>query len=100
MLFFLPERVIFTPKQKEVLIVSPTKVTEVTLPNGEKVPVHSAASAPESPETETLRASAARAGAQAVAYALDHNVPVTVMKDGRLVKINPDRTETVIEAEG
>lgn len=78
--------------------MSPTKITEVTLPNGKKVPVHPAASAPESPETRSLRASAARAGANAVAYALAHNVPVTVMKNGRLIRINPDRTETLLEA--
>ena len=79
--------------------MSPTKITEVTLPNGEKVPVRPASMAPESSETLSLHSSAARAGAKAAAYALEHNVPITVMKDGKLIRINPDHTETVLEAQ-
>ena len=79
--------------------MSPTKITEVTLPNGEKVPVRPVSMAPESSETLSLHSSAARAGAKAAAYALEHNVPITVMKDGKLIRINPDHTETVLEAQ-
>ena len=43
-------------------------------------------------------ASAAKAGAKAVANALAKGIPVTIMRDGVLIQINPDRTETVVEA--
>ena len=50
------------------------------------------------PITKRLRASAAKAGAKAVANALAKGIPVTVMRDGVLIQINPDRTETIVEA--
>ena len=77
--------------------MSPTKTTQITLPNGEIVPVVSAEFAKETAETVRLRTSAAKAGANAVANALAKGIPVTIMRDGALIQINPDRTETVIE---
>ena len=77
--------------------MSPTKTTQITLPNGETVPVVSAEFARETAEIKRLRASAARASANAVANALAKGIPVTIMRDGALIQINPDRTETVIE---
>lgn len=76
--------------------MSPTKVSKVTLPNGVTVPVVSAGSATETAEIRRLRASAAKAGANAAANALANGLPVTVMRDGVLVQINPDRSESVI----
>ena len=78
--------------------MSPTKTTQITLPNGETVPVVSAEFAKETAETKRLRDSAAKAGAKAVAKALAKGIPVTIMRDGVLIQINPDSTETVIEA--
>ncbi len=78
--------------------MSPTKIKQITLPNGEVVPVVSAEFAKDTPETKRLRTSAARAGANAVAQTLAKGIPVTVMRNGVLVQINPDRTENVIEA--
>ena len=78
--------------------MSPTKTTQITLPNGEVVPVVSAEFAKETAEIKRLRASAAKAGANAVANALAKGIPVTVMRDGVLIQINPDRTETMIKA--
>ena len=78
--------------------MSPTKTTQITLPNGEVVPVVSAEFAKETAETVRLRTSAAKAGANAVANALAKGIPVTVMRDGGLIQINPDRTETIVEA--
>ena len=78
--------------------MSPTKTTQITLPNGETVPVVSAEFARETAEIKRLRASAARASANAVANALAKGIPVTVMRDGVLIQINPDRTETIIKA--
>ena len=78
--------------------MSPTKTTQITLPNGETVPVVSAEFAKETAEIKRLRASAARASANAVANALAKGIPVTVMRDGVLIQINPDRTETIIKA--
>ncbi len=78
--------------------MSPTKIKQITLPNGEVVPVVSAEFAKETPETERLRISAAKAGVNAVAKALAKGIPVTVLRDGVLIQINPDRSETVIEA--
>ena len=77
--------------------MSPTKTTQITLPNGEIIPVVSAEFAKETAETVRLRASAAKAGTNAVANALAKGIPVTIMRDGALIQINPDRTETVIE---
>ena len=77
--------------------MSPTKTTQITLPNGEVVPVVSAEFAKETAETVRLRTSAAKAGANAVANALAKGIPVTIMRNGALIQINPDRTETVIE---
>ena len=78
--------------------MSPVKTKQITLPNGEIVPVVSAKSARETAETKRLRDSAAKAGSKAVAKALAKGIPVTIMRDGNLIQINPDRTETVIEA--
>ena len=78
--------------------MSPTKTTQITLPNGETVPVVSAEFAKETAETKRLRASAAKASAKAIADALAKGIPVTVMRDGVLIQINPDRTETIVEA--
>lgn len=77
--------------------MSPTKTTQITLPNGEIIPVVSAEFAKETAETVRLRTSAAKAGANAVANALAKGIPVTIMRNGALIQINPDRTETVIE---
>ena len=77
--------------------MSPTKTTQITLPNGEVIPVVSAEFAKETAETVRLRTSAAKAGANAVANALAKGIPVTIMRNGALIQINPDRTETVIE---
>ena len=77
--------------------MSPTQTTQITLPNGEVVPVVSAEFAKETAETVRLRTSAAKAGANAVANALAKGIPVTIMRNGALIQINPDRTETVIE---
>ena len=77
--------------------MSPTKITQITLPNGEIVPVVPAEFAKETAETQRLRASAAKAGANAVANALAKGIPVTIMRDGNLIQINPDHSETVLE---
>ena len=78
--------------------MSPTKTTQLTLPNGETVPVVSVKFAKETAETKRLRASAAKASANAVSAALDKGIPVTIMRNGTLIQINPDRTETIVEA--
>ena len=78
--------------------MSPTKIKQITLPNGDTVPVVSAEFAKETAGTERLRISAAKAGVNAVAKALAKGIPVTVLRDGDLIQINPDRSETVIEA--
>ena len=78
--------------------MSPTTVKQITLPNGDVVPVVSAEFARETPETKRLRTSAAKAGANAVAKAFAKGIPVTVMRNGVLIQINPDRSETVLEA--
>ena len=78
--------------------MSPTKVTQVTLPNGDVVPVIPAKYAKETPEIKRLRESAARAGDNAIAKALANGIPVTILRDGVLIQINPDRSETVLEA--
>ena len=77
--------------------MSPTKVTQVTLPNGDVVPVIPAKYAKETAETKRLRESAARAGDNAIAKALANGIPVNP-RDGVLIQINPDRSETVLEA--
>ena len=78
--------------------MSPAQTKQVTLPNGDVVPVVPVEYARETAATKRLRASAAKAGAQAAAQALAKGIPVTVMRDGVLIQINPDRTETAIEA--
>ena len=78
--------------------MSPTAITEVTLPNGDTVPVVPAELARETAETERLRVSARKAGTNAAAKALASGIPVTVVRDGVLIRINPDRTETILEA--
>ena len=78
--------------------MSSTDTTQGTLPNGETVPVVSAEFAKETPETKRLRVSAAKAGANAVAQSLAKGIPVTILRDGKLIQINPDRSETVLEA--
>ena len=77
--------------------MSPTKVTQVTLPNGDVVPVIPAKYAKETPEITCLRESAARTGANAIAKSLANGVPVTILRDGVLIQINPDHSETVLE---
>ena len=77
--------------------MSPTKVTQVTLPNGDVVPVIPAKYAKETAETKRLRESAARAGDNAIAKALANGIPVTILRDGVLIQINPDLSETVLE---
>ena len=77
--------------------MGPTKITQVTLPNGVTVPVVPAEFAKETAETRRLRASAAKAGANAAARTLAKGIPVTIMRDGVLIQINPDRTETILE---
>ena len=79
--------------------MSPTKITQVTLPDGVTVPVVPAEFADETDETRRLRNSASKAGSRAAAEALAHGLPVTIMRDGVLVRINPDRSETVIEGQ-
>ncbi|MBQ7208188.1 MAG: hypothetical protein IJS01_10365 [Lentisphaeria bacterium] len=79
--------------------MSPAKTAQVTLPNGVTVPVVPAEFARETAETRRLRDSAAKAGARAAAEALAKGIPVTIMRDGVLVRINPDRSETVIGAQ-
>ena len=78
--------------------MSPTKTTRVTLPNGDVVPVVSVEYGQESAEVKRLRASAAKAGAKAAAQTLAEGIPITVMRDGVLIQINPDHTETAVEA--
>ena len=77
--------------------MSPTKVTQGTLPNGDVVPVIPVERVRETAEMKRLRDSAERAGAEAAAQALAQGIPITIMRDGVLIQINPDRTETVIE---
>ena len=78
--------------------MSPAKTTQITLPNGEVVPVYPVESVQETEETKRLRESAERAGANAIAKAFSKGIPVTIMRDGVMIQINPDRTETVLEA--
>ena len=78
--------------------MSPTKRTHITLTNGEVVPVIASEFAATDAETERLRISAAKAGANAVAKSLEQGVPVTVVKNGNIVRINPDLTEEILEA--
>ena len=59
--------------------MSPTKITEVTLPNGVTVPVVSAV------ETD-----------DAVENALSRGVSVTVVKADKIVTIHPDGSESII----
>ena len=77
--------------------MSPTNTTQVTLPNGETVPVISAEFAKETAETKRLRTSAAKASANAVSTALAKGIPVTVMRNGTLIQINPDRSESIVK---
>ena len=76
----------------------PTKTTQITLPNGDIIPVIPVENVQETEETKRLRDSAAKAGANAIAKALSKGIPVTIMRDGVMIQINPDRTETVLEA--
>ncbi len=73
------------------------EITYVTLPNGDVVPVIPAKYAKETPEIKRLRESAARASANAIAESLANGVPVTILRDGVMIQINPDLSETVIE---
>ncbi len=77
--------------------MSPTKITEVTLPNGVTVPVVSAVGT-DDPATETLRNIAAKAGSNAVENALSRGVSVTVAKADKIVTIHPDGSESIIGA--
>ena len=76
--------------------MSPAKVTQVTLPDGSIVPVIPAKTAKMTPESERLRKSAEKAGANAAAKALAKGLSITIMKDGKLIRINPDKSEEVI----
>ena len=77
--------------------MGPTKVTQVTLPNGDVVPVIPAKFNKETEEIKRLRESAARASANAISNSLAKGIPVTIMRDKKIIQINPDRSETVIE---
>ena len=87
--------------------MSPTKITEVTLPNGVTVPVVSAVETDDA-TTETLRNVAAKAGSHAVENALSRGVSVTVVKArgvsvtvakaDKIVTIHPDGSESIIGA--
>ena len=76
--------------------MSPTKVTKVTLPDGSIGPVIHSKAAKMTPESERLRNSAEKAGANAAAKALAKGLSITIMKDGKLIRINPDKSEEVI----
>ena len=79
------------------VFIGPTKVTQVTLPNGDIVPVIPAKFYKESEERKRLRESAARASANAISNSLAQGIPVTIIQGKKLILINPDRSETVIE---
>lgn len=75
--------------------MNPTKITKVTLPNGVTVPVVSAVQAKDA-TTETLRRVAAKAGSLAIENAFSRGVSVTVAKAGKIVRIHPDGSESII----
>ena len=77
--------------------MGPTKITEVTLPNGVTVPVVSAVETDDA-TTETLRNVAAKAGSHAVENALSRGVSVTVAQADKIVTIHPDGSESGIGA--
>ena len=77
--------------------MSPTKVTQVTLPNGDVVPVYPVGFFKETEEIKRLRESAARASANAISKSLANGIPVTIMRGKKIIQINPDKSETVIE---
>ena len=76
--------------------MSPAKVTQVTLPDGSIVPVIPAKTVKMTPESERLRKSAEKAGANAAAKALAKGLSITIMRDGKLIRINPDNSEEII----
>ena len=76
--------------------MSPAKVTKVTLPDGKTVPVIPATAAKMTPESERLRKSAEKAGSKAAEKALANGLSITIMKDGKLIRINPDKSEEII----
>ena len=79
--------------------MSPAKVTQVTLPDGSIVPVIPAKTAKMTPESERLRKSAEKAGANAAAKALAKGLSITIMKDSKLIRINPDNSEEIIDVQ-
>ena len=74
-----------------------TKIKQITLPNGDVVPVFPVEFFKETEETKRLRESAARASANAIAKSLANGIPVTIMRGKKIIQINPDKSETVIE---
>lgn len=78
------------------VLMKTTNTKKVTLPNGEVIPVIFSAESEHSAGTLLLRKVAAQAGARAVQEAFSHGVSVTVAKNGKIVKIHPDGTESII----
>lgn len=91
--FFL--KLLYIDVHKGVLMKT-TNTKKVTLPNGEVIPVIFSAESEHSAGTLLLRKVAAKAGARAVQEAFSHGVSVTVAKNGKIVKIHPDGTESII----
>ena len=73
-----------------------TAKSHITLPDGRLVKV--SYSTCSSTETEKLRKAAEETGRVAVKTAFAHGLPVTVGKDGNIVKIYPDGHEEIIGA--
>ena len=73
-----------------------TNARQVTLPNGEVIPIIFSAESESSAATLLLRKVAAKAGARAVQEAFSKGVSVTVAQNGKIVKIHPDGTESII----
>lgn len=91
--FFL--KLLYIDVHKGVLMKT-TNTKKVTLPNGEVIPVIFSAESEHSAGTLLLRKVAAKAGTRAVQEAFSHGVSVTVAKNGKIVKIHPDGTESII----
>ena len=78
------------------VLMKTTNTKKVTLPNGEVIPVIFSAESEHSAGMLLLRKVAAKAGARAVQEAFSRGVSVTVAKNGKIVKIHPDGTESII----